>query len=224
MVAHVLLAAFWIGAAAMGAERQPMLPVSKPPIVYRFGYTDQYFTDPEYIEQFKAAPPDLLHVGKAVPITHQWGPVGLYAGENQYTGSPKNLLIAANVALLPPEAMGGRIEHIRDMLARYHAIGIHEITPYIALHTLAGDHQKRLGFWKFYDQWAKYEKWAGPRPAHDPFDWLAVDRAGRPLPGACGGASPEYVYSPASLPHVHQPSRLGPMAATARADDCRGRL
>ena len=64
--------------------------------------------------------------------------------------------------------------------------------PYIALHTLAGDHQKRLGFWKFYDQWAKYEQWAGPRPAHDPIDWLAVDRAGTPLPGACGGTTPEY--------------------------------
>jgi hypothetical protein len=192
MVAHALLTVLSIGAAALAAERQPMLPVTQPPIVYRFGYTDQYFTEPEYIEQFKAAPPDLLHVGKAVPITHQWGPIGLYAGENQYTGSPQNLLVAANIALLPPEAIPGRIKHIRDTLARYHAVGIREITPYIALHTLAGDHQKRLGFWKFCDQWTKYEKWAGPRPAHDPFDWLAVDRAGTPLPGACGGATPEY--------------------------------
>jgi hypothetical protein len=192
MVAHALIAALSIGAAALGAECRPMLPLSQPPIVYRFGYTDQYFTEPEYIEPFRAAPPDLLHVGKAVPITHQWGPVGLYAGENQYTGSPKNLLVAANVALLPPEAMDGRIERIRDTLARYHAAGIREIVPYIALHTLAGDQQKRLGFWRFYDQWTQYEKWAGPRPAHDPSDWLAVDRAGRPLPGACGGTTPEY--------------------------------
>jgi hypothetical protein len=192
MVAHALLAALWIGTAAPAAAQEPMLPVSGPPIVYRFGYTDQYFTEPGYIEQFRPAPPDLLHIGKAVPITHQWGPVGLLAGENQYTGSPQNLLVAANVALLPPEAMAGRIERIRDTLARYHAAGIREIVPYIALHTLAGDHQKRLGFWKFYDQWAKYEPWAGPRPAHDPIDWLAVDRAGRPLPGACGGTTPEY--------------------------------
>ena len=34
---------------------------------------------------------------------------------------------------------------------------------------------------------------SGPGHApHDPFDWLAVDHAGRPLPGACGGATPEY--------------------------------
>ena len=214
MVAHAFLAALLLGSTALAAEEpgwhgrlasvlpqhgqnaratpEPMLPLTMPPLIYRFGYTDQYFTEPGYIEQFRAAPPDLLHVGKAVPITHQWGPVGLLAGENQYTGSPQNLLVPANVALLPPEAMEGRIACIRETLARYHAAGVREIVPYIALHTLAGDHQKRLGFWKFYDQWAKYERWAGPRPAHDPSDWLAVDRAGKPLPGACGGTTPGY--------------------------------
>ena len=101
MAVHALLARSVSVQLCASAMRQPMLPTSKPPIVYRFGYTDQYFTDPAYIEQFRAAPPDLLHVGKAVPITHQWGPVGLFAGENQYTGSPQNLLVAANIALFP---------------------------------------------------------------------------------------------------------------------------
>ncbi len=218
MAAHALLAALWIGAAALGAERQPMLPVSKPPIVYRFGYTDQYFTDPAYIEQFKAAPPDLLHVGKAVPITHQWGPVGLYAGENQYTGSPQNLLVAANIALLPPEAMDGRIERIRDTLARYHAVGVREIVPYIALHTLAGDHQKRLGFWKFYDQWAEYEKWAGPRPANTirSIGWPWIGRAVR-CPARV--AAPRPIILPPCT--VTSPASTIPIGPSGSAGSCR---
>jgi len=187
----VVLALAWFGGAPP-LGRQATLPITTPPILYTINYSGDYFTKPEYIEQFKAAPPDLLHVGKATPITHLWGPIRLYQGENQYTGGPKHTLSWENIALLSPDALAKRIETIRETLRRYHAIGIPEIAPYISYHTLAGDHEKRKGFWEFYDRWDAYAKWAGPKPPRDPFEWLAVDIKGKFLPGSCGGYSPDY--------------------------------
>ena len=178
--------------AAAAAGPDPVLPTTTAPIVYTISYTDAYFKKPGYIEQFKAAPPDLLHVGKAVPISHLWGPTRLYYGENQYTGGPGHTLSWENIALLTPEKLAERIENIRKTLDRYHGIGIREITPYISYHTLAGDHQKRQGFWKFHDNWDTYAKWAGPRLPNDPFDWLVVDVKGKFVGGSCGGYSPDY--------------------------------
>lgn len=193
LVVFALLLVGSVGAQA--AERPAMLPTTTPPIVYTINYSGDYFTKPDYIEQFKAAPPDLLHVGKATPISHHWGPTRLYQGENQYTGGPGHTLSWENIALLSPEALAQRIATIRKTLARYHAIGIREIAPYISYHTVSGDHAKRQGFWKFYDHWEAYEQWAGPRPASDPFDWLVVDAKGKFVGGSCGGYSPAY-YAP----------------------------
>lgn len=192
---------FWALLIAVGltpgeaAARDPMLPVTTAPIVYTINYAGDFFTDPGYQEQFRAAPPDLLHVGKAVPISHHWGPTRMYAGENQWTGGPGHTLSWENIALITPEQLAQRIETIRQTVQRYHQIGIREIMPYISYHTLAGDHEKRLGFWKFYDHWDQYAKWAGPKPPHDPFDWLVVDRHGKFVGGSCGGYSPDY-YAP----------------------------
>ncbi len=174
---------------------QTSLPATTPPLTYYINYTSDYFTKPDFIDTFKEAPPDLLHVGKAVPITHHWGPIRLYQGENQYTGGPGHTLSRENIALLTPAELEQRIQTIRQMTQRYHRIGIPEIVPYISYHTLAGDHQKRLGFWSFYDKWPTYETWAGPRLQRDPFDWLVVDTQGKFVGGSCGGYSPAY-YSP----------------------------
>jgi len=205
LLRHLCLSAFLVavlagragaaGATARGEERTPLLPTTTPPIVYHINYSGDYFTKPDYINQFKAAPPDLLHVGKAVPISHHWGPIRLYQGENQYTGGPGHTLSRENIALLTPDALATRIETIRETLRRCHAVGIREIAPYISYHTVAGDHEKRLGFWKFYDNWNAYATWAGPRPPRDPFDWLVVDIHGKFVGGSCGGYSPAY-YAP----------------------------
>jgi len=61
-------------AVAVAAERDSMVPTTTPPIVYTINYSGAYFKEPGYIEQFRAAPPDLLHVGKAVPITPTGAP------------------------------------------------------------------------------------------------------------------------------------------------------
>ena len=215
--------ATWAAAAA----QRPLLPATTPPIVYRINYSGDYFKKPDYLEQFRAAPPDLLHVGKAVPISHHWGPTRLYQGENQYTCGPGHTLSWENVALLSPDAVASRIANIRRTLGLYHAIGIREITPYISYHTLAGDHEKRKGFWEFYDQWDAYAKWAGPKPKSDPFDWLVVDKGGKFVGGSCGGYSPKY-YAPlhryrACINHpdwAEWHRRLVRMVAEAGYDGC----
>jgi hypothetical protein len=180
---------------SLGADFDSLLPTTKQPIVYLIDYTDEYFTNPEYVEQFAGQPPDLLHVGKATPITHLWGPIRLLRGENQYTGGPGHTLDWDNIALITPDALAKRFGTIRHMLRRYHEIGIPEIVPYISYHTLAGDHQKRLGFWSFYDRWDAYARWVGTRPTCDPFDWLVVDARGQFVGGSSGGYSPDY-YAP----------------------------
>ena len=195
MKTSCLLGAILLGMNVTAALGSPMLPTTSAPIIYTIDYSGDHFESPEYMERYRAAPPDMLHMGKAVPISHLWGPVRLYAGENQSTGGPKNTLSWENISLLDPQALEKRIEHIRRTVERYHALGIREIVPYISYHTLAGDHERRLGFWKFYDQWDRYSRWAGSRPSHDPFDWLVVDTAGKLVPGSCGGYSPAY-YAP----------------------------
>jgi len=227
IISIVMVLVALVHGAAAAAPDGPMLPVTTPPIVYTINYSDAYFTDPTYIDRFRAAPHDLLHVGKAVPISHHWGPTRMYKGENQWTGGPGGTLSWENIALITPEQLAQRIEHIRHTVRQYHAIGVRQIMPYISYHTLAGDHQQRLGFWKFYDQWNTYEKWAGPKPPHDPFDWLVVDRQGKFVGGSCGGYSPDY-YAPlhryrACIRHpdwVEWQRRLVRMVAEAGYDGC----
>ncbi len=226
----ILLFAGQVVSAAAAADSNgpdPMLPTTTAPIVYTIDYGDAFFKKPKHIQRFEAAPPDLLHVGKAVPISHHWGPTGLYRGENQYTGGPGHTLSRENIALLTPQQVLQRIEVIRKTLGRYHGVGIGEITPYISYHTLAGDHQKRQGFWKFYDNWDKYSRWAGPRPASDPFQWLVVNSKGKFMGGSCGGYSPDY-YAPlhryrACINHPHWAQwhrRLMRMVAEVGYDGC----
>lgn len=191
----LFLAALAIAAAADSEGAGAMLPTTTPPIIYVINYSGDYFKKPEYIDRFRDDPPDLLHVGKATPILHMWGPVRMYQGENQWTGGPGHTLNWDNIALISPEALARRIENIRETLERYHQIGIPEILPYISYHTVSGDHEKRQGFWNFYDKWDTYARWAGPRPSRDPFDWLVVDAQGKFVGGSCGGYSPDY-YAP----------------------------
>ncbi|MBL7044511.1 MAG: hypothetical protein ISR77_38145, partial [Pirellulaceae bacterium] len=189
------LASLAFAGATDSVDGGAMLPTTTPPITYVINYSGDYFKKPDYIDQFRDDPPDLLHVGKATPILHMWGPVRMYQGENQWTGGPGHTLNWDSIALISPEALAERIENIRKTLTRYHEIGIAEILPYISYHTVSGDQEKRQGFWNFYDKWDTYARWAGPRLSRDPFDWLVVDINGKFIGGSCGGYSPDY-YAP----------------------------
>lgn len=164
----------------------------RAPMTYVIDYSKKFLEDAANILAYRDAPPDLMHVGKSVPILHLWGPVPLLEGENQFTGGPKHTLNWDAIRLLSPKELEERIAMLTAYTKRWHDIGVRTLVPYSSYHTLAGDHEKREGFWKFYDHWGDYEKWLGPRPAEDPTQWLMVDKEGKIVPGACGGYAPAY--------------------------------
>lgn len=166
----------------------------RAPMTYLIDYdtSQRYIRDFQNIAAFAEASPDLVHVGKTVPILHNWGPVPLIVGENQFTGGPGHTLDRDAVRLLTPEEVEERIAFLKRYTAEWHQTGVPTLLPYSPIHTIAGDHEKREGFWAFYDHWEDYVQWLGPKPAEDPFAWLMVDKNGRFLPGACGGYSPDY--------------------------------
>lgn len=170
-------------------------PRMRPPFIYVIDYSRNHWDDFETIREFADAPPDLMHVGKAVPILHNWGAVPLAHAENQVTGGPGHTLDRDAIRLLSPVELEARIERLREYTRRWHEAGVPRLMCYSAIHTIAGDHETREGFWAFYDHWRDYERWLGPRPVGDPLTWLSVGRDGKFLAGACGGFSPPY-YAP----------------------------
>jgi len=164
------------------ARRRPPELDSRVPLIYHIGYSDAYFTTPAYLEAFRPAPPDLLHIGKAAPITHNWGPVPMLFGENQATGGPGHTLNWDNIRLLSPNELREKIRLITRTVRRAHKLGIRYVCPYIGQRCLAGDPDTRKGFWNFYDHWDTYAEWLGPKPPTDPSEWLYRGRDGKPRP------------------------------------------
>jgi len=180
----------------MAAPIVGSIPRMRRPMTYVIDYGRQFIDDPETIRAFADAPPDLMHVGKTVPILHNWGPARVYWGENQVTGETRGKGVDREwTRLLTPEELDQRIERIKRYTKAWHDAGVPLLMPYSSIHTIAGDHETRDGFWAFFDRWDDYARWLGPRPEHDPVDWLMRDREGGIVPGACGGLSPSY-YAP----------------------------
>ena len=50
--------------------------------------------------------------------------------------------------------------------------GAYGVLPYICAKKLQGEHEKRMRFYAFYDHWDQYERWYGPKPAVDPWEWI----------------------------------------------------
>lgn len=119
------------------------------------------------IEGISSAPPHLLHVGHDTPIPNTWGPI-----DRAEDGK---------VRRLSPAAALERTDRIREMLRGLREAGVRVIIPYICNQTIAGNPERRLGIWDFYDHWDEYaDMGIGPRPGADPMEWLARERNGRP--------------------------------------------
>lgn len=142
--------------------------LTEPPVTYVLDYGSDHVGNAAWLAQVAAAPPQLLHLGKDVPMTHSWGPIRALGGENQAHGK------GDDVALLKPAEIGKRVADITAMVKTLHDSGVKMVMPYVCSMTLSGHEQKRTGFWAFYDQWVKYASACdlGLRPAPDPAKWL----------------------------------------------------
>lgn len=165
---------------------------SSVPFIYVINYGDRWITNPEAAQVFGNEPPDVLHIGKAVPVTHLWGPIPYMAGENQSTGGRGHTLDRDAIRLLTPEELEVKIEQITSAVARLHDAGIPAVMPYICHMTMAGDHETREGLWAFYDRWDDYARWLGPRPPTGPTDWILKDTKGKRIDVGYGYTPPYF--------------------------------
>lgn len=157
-------------AAPGGAAREKTLA----PVYYLLDYGGQHLANPEYLQWARELPPDLLHLGKDVPMTHLFGPIQAVGGENQAHGRHR-----ADIRRLTPAEVRTRIATLQHMTRGLHEAGVKQVMPYIAAITMAGDPVKREGFFEFYDHWEEYREFGlGPRPATNPETWVATKADG----------------------------------------------
>jgi len=146
-------------------ERQRHL--CSPPVTYILTYSNRHVGYPEFIEEVRRLSPMLLHLGKDVVFTHNWGPIRAMGGENQAFGK------GDYIKRLTPAEVRERIAKLKKFTRALHDAGARIVVPYICCMTIGGDEKARRGFWEFYDHWDEYAEFElGPRPELDPIDWM----------------------------------------------------
>lgn len=161
----VVLGAFTALAAALPAfgasSTQP--GVTTVPPIYLMHYSPDAPQNPRFVEQLREAPPDILHLGHAVPLNSIFGPTSDYSGWNPKLGGVAEIL--------------RRQAELREFVNRLHQAGVGQVICYVNPSILGGDHEKHLGFWAFYDRWEDYESLGiGPKPVRSPEQWMQRDR------------------------------------------------
>ncbi|NLF71721.1 MAG: hypothetical protein GX575_22045 [Candidatus Anammoximicrobium sp.] len=159
----------------------PAAVLTQSPFTYILDYGADHVRSPAYIERISQAPPTLLHLGKDVPFTHNWGPIQALGGENQAYGKRKPYAPEDYIRRLSPAETQRRVADLTKLVEDLHQAGVKWVTPYICSMTIGGHPERRAGFWEFFDRWDEYQAFAlGPRPASDPFQWIQVRPDGKP--------------------------------------------
>lgn len=167
--AALIALAVTIAAPAL-ATREP----TAAPVYYLIDYGREHLDNPEYVEWVRELPPDLLHFGKDVPMTHIYGPIAAVGGENQAHGRNRE-----DIRRLTPDEVQARIESLQRMNAALHEAGAKMVMPYTSSITFAGEPDTREGFFDFWDHWDDYARFGiGPRSADPPENWPAIKADG----------------------------------------------
>jgi len=182
------------GAVAREFARLPSPSRLPPDVVRDYGYNAShllggagaplYAHDERYakfLERLRQFPPEILIVGKDAPLTHSLGPVLSFGGENRTFPAVPNRRGEDPRRLLSPDEFRLRIKAVERFVQDVHAAGVKTVIPYISPMTALGNAEKRLGFFRFYDDWDKYERDfdLGARPPGDPLNWTQRDREGK---------------------------------------------
>jgi hypothetical protein len=140
---------------------------TSPPVTYVLDYGQGHIGNPDYIAAVAKSPPTILHLGKDLVMSHNWGPIEGVGGENQAGGR------GDAIRRLSVEETRQRYHALEEMVDNLHAAGVPWVMPYICSITIGGHHERRTGFWEFYDHWDEYLELGLPeRPELDPADWM----------------------------------------------------
>ncbi len=183
------LGALLLSVGLVAGAADPGAADSSAPVTYVLDYGGQHLGNAAWLAATVSAPPQLLHLGKDVVMTHNWGPIVALGGENQAYGK------GASVRRLSPAETRERMAGLRAMVSALHAGGVTMVMPYICAMTIGGHPERRTGFWEFYDHWDEYREFGlGARPAADPATWLQVNPDGSPhfYYGLTDGGYPPY--------------------------------
>lgn len=165
--------------AVLGDQPAPVL--TKAPFTYILDYGPDHIRSPAYIETIAQAPPTLLHLGKDVPLTHNWGPIQALGGENQAYGKRKPYAPEDYIRRLSRAETQQRVADLTQLVDDLHQAGVKWVMPYICSMTIGGHPERRAGFWEFFDHWDEYQAFGlGPRPATDPIQWMQLTPEGKP--------------------------------------------
>ncbi len=116
------------------ATREP----TAAPVYYLIDYKANHLDNPEYIEWIRELPPELLHFGKDVPMTHIYGPISAVGGENQAHGRNRD-----DIRRLTPDEVAERIAVLQHMNEALHDAGVEMVMPYTSAITFAGEPDTR---------------------------------------------------------------------------------
>ncbi|MEN6304237.1 MAG: hypothetical protein ABFD96_16005, partial [Armatimonadia bacterium] len=117
-----------LGVAAM-AQSVPTVP----PATYILDYGGSHLGNDKWLQETIAAGPQLLHLGKDVVMTHNWGPIKALGGENQAYGK------GDNVTRLTVAETRQRLQDLQAMTKALHDGGVPMVMPYICAMTIGGD-------------------------------------------------------------------------------------
>jgi hypothetical protein len=127
------------------------------PFTYLIDYSQGHVNNPEYIKKIAEAPPTLMHVGEDVVFSSVYGTKEGFGGPQ---GTRANLITA--------EEARAKLAELQRYTAHMHTAGVRWIIPYINNLAILGDHEKRTGFWEFFDHWNRYREFGfGPQPDKD---------------------------------------------------------
>ncbi|HOX39544.1 MAG TPA: beta-galactosidase trimerization domain-containing protein [Candidatus Brocadiia bacterium] len=148
---------------------------SAAPMTYVIQGTFEKMASDEFQKQAAIEPPNVIHGQRFTPICSVWGPVTSWRGERPPRATP--------------EQVRQKTADLKALNDAFNAMGT-AVLPYINSQAIGGDHEKRTGFWEFYDRWDEYAEFGlGPKPKDDPVEWMKEDRER-------GNFTPYFRYTP----------------------------
>ena len=138
------------------------MAATRLPFTYCIDYSPTNVTAPEFRQRLAEGPPTVMHVGHDVPFRAHLGSAAGY-----------ELTSAAPVS---PDEVRAQVEQLKAYVAALHQMGIATVIPYLTNCIMWGEHERRLGFWRFFDHWCDYGDFGiGERPPQDPVNWMQDD-------------------------------------------------